>query len=101
MENPYKSQVEKLQKDNKKVFEISVEGADKTYYGYIRNPNRDEMRIIFSTISTDPIKAYEIILQNCWLTGDTEIRTDDDLFFGVTAQLGVVVDFAKASIKKL
>ena len=50
---------------------------------------------------TDPMKYNEILLNNCWLAGDEEIKTDDALFLGVSTKLGELVEVKEAELKKL
>ena len=47
------------------------------------------------------MKYNEIMLRNCWLAGDEEIKTDDALFLGVSAKLGELIDIKEAELKKL
>ena len=49
----------------------------------------------------DPMKYNEILLANCWLAGDEEIKEDDALFLGVSAKLGELVEIKEAELKKL
>ena len=49
----------------------------------------------------DPMKYNEILLNNCWLAGDEEIKTDDALFLGVSTKLGELVEVKEAELKKL
>jgi len=79
------------------VFEIAVE--DKR--GYIRKPDRKVLGAAMSFAQSNPLKMGEIILTNCWLGGDECIRTDDDYFFGVNAQLEQIITIKEAEIKKL
>ena len=47
------------------------------------------------------MKYNEIILANCWVAGDEEIKTDDAYFLGVSGVLGDLIDIKKANLKKL
>jgi len=46
------------------------------------------------------IKAGEVILQNCWLSGDEEIRTDDEYLVPAAMQCFQLIEFKDASLKK-
>jgi hypothetical protein len=43
----------------------------------------------------------ETMLNNCWLGGCDDFKTDDELFFGVSAQLGQLVTVKKVELSKL
>ena len=55
-----------------------------------------------ATIGTnDPMRANEVLLDNCWIAGDAEIKSDDSLFLGVAGKLAEIIDIKEAEIKKL
>ena len=49
----------------------------------------------------DPMKYNEVLLENCWLGGDEEIKKDDSLFLGVSSHLAEIIEIKTAEIKKL
>lgn len=79
------------------VFEVLVE--DKKCY--LRKPDRKILGLATSVGQKNPMKFNEIILHNCWLAGDEEIKTDDDYFLGVGAKLETLIQIKEAEIKKL
>ena len=93
MEKLTKEQVETLKKKHGEVFEIEVE--DKVCY--LKKPTRK----VLSLAATDPMKYNEVILANCWVDGDEEIKTDDAYFLGVSGVLAELIEVKKASLKKL
>ena len=56
---------------------------------------------VFCVTVGDKMKYNEILLNNCWLAGDEEIKTDDALFLGVSTKLGELVEVKEAELKKL
>ena len=55
-----------------------------------------------STIGTkDPMKFNEIILTNCWLGGDEELKTNDDYFLAVSGTLSQLIVIKEAQLEKL
>ena len=46
-------------------------------------------------------KAYEIVLRDCWLAGDEEIKTDDTLFISASAKLADLIEVKEAELEKL
>lgn len=90
-------QVEAWKKKHGDVFCVTVAG--KT--AYLKRPDRKTLGAAAVIGKNDPMKYNEIMLRNCWLAGDEEIKTDDALFLGVSAKLGELIDIKEAELKKL
>lgn len=82
---------------HKDIWKIEVENS----VCYLRKPDRSTMKAVATIGGNDPIRANEILLENCWLGGDESIKTDDDKFFGVSGQLANIVEIKQAELKKL
>ncbi|MEE3483267.1 MAG: hypothetical protein VZQ98_02955 [Bacteroidales bacterium] len=96
----YKATEEQIRQWKEKhgdVYEITVDGRRC----YLRKPNRRELSYASVAGKSDPMRFNEIILNQCWLEGDEEIKTDDSLFLGVSAQIATLVEVKEAEIKKL
>lgn len=79
------------------VYELSVEGKK----AYLRKPDRKTLSYASTAGQTDPLKFNEVLLKGCWLGGDEEIRTDDELFLSASAKLGELIQIKEAELKKL
>lgn len=79
------------------IFEITVE--DKK--AYLRKPDRKILAFAMTKIQTDPLGFAEVLLNNCWLDGDEELKTNDDYFLAISSQLDKLVEVKTAEIKKL
>ncbi|KAA6348041.1 hypothetical protein EZS27_004493 [termite gut metagenome] len=79
------------------VFCIEVDGK----IVYLRKPDRKALSAAAIVGKSDPIKYNEILLKNCWLAGDEEIKTNDDLFLGVSGKLSGIIEIKEAELKKL
>lgn len=90
-------QIEVWKKKHGDVFCVTV--SDKV--AYLKRPDRKTLGAAAVVGKSDPMKYNEILLNNCWLAGDEEIRTDDALFLGVSAKLGELVEIKEAELKKL
>ena len=95
--------VAKWQQENKKgIARLDSEFEGKPYAAYIRRPTRDDMRELSAKAgSTDPVTYAEIILDQLWLGGDEEIRTVDEVFYGVEHVVQNVLSVQVATLKKL
>ena len=75
-----KKTVEALKKEHKAVNVITVDMDGKTYVGFFKRPGRDVMARAMSMESQHlKVEAGEFILDNCWIKGDEEMKTDEDL----------------------
>jgi hypothetical protein len=76
-----------------------VKSKDKVCY--LKRPDRKTLSAADAIGSSDPMRYNEIILENCWIGGDTEIKTNDNYFLEVIQILDELVNFGRAEIKKL
>lgn len=90
-------QIESWKKKWGDVFCVTV--GDKM--AYLKRPSRQALSAAAVVGKNDPMKYNEILLNNCWLAGDEEIKTDDALFLGVSTKLGELVEVKEAELKKL
>jgi hypothetical protein len=79
------------------VFEVIA--TDKVCY--LKRPDRNTMKAVVVIGEQDDMRANEVVLENCWLGGDPEIKTNDIYFMEVIPALAEVLDFGRATIKKL
>lgn len=86
-----KQKVEEWKKQHGEIFQIETQG--------VRKPTRKEYSYV--SVVKNPVKAQETLLNQIWLDGDEEIKTNDDLFFAVCSQLEDVLAIKEADIKKL
>lgn len=79
------------------VFLVEVDGKK----AYLKKPDRRVLGAAAVVGKSDPMKYNEVLLSNCWLGGDEEIKTDDALFLGVSAKLADLIEVKEAELKKL
>lgn len=90
-------QIQEWKEKYKDIYEVTADG----HVCYLRKPNRRELSYASVAGKSDPMKFNEVILSQCWLDGDDEIKTDDALFLGVSAQVAQIVEVKEAELKKL
>lgn len=83
-----KEQIEKLKKEHGQIFSFRSETGESCI---LRKPTRKEISYASMAGQNDPIKFNELILKGCWLAGDEQIKTDDELFMGVCQLLGEMI----------
>lgn len=91
------TQIQAWKKQYGDVYEITIE--DKRCY--IRKPDRRVLGLATSVGQKNPMKFNEVILYNCWLAGDEDIKTNDDYFLAAASRLEEVIEIKEAEIKKL
>ena len=92
-----KEQIQEWKQKYKDIFVISVE--DKKVY--LRTPDRKTLSYASTLATKDPLKFNEVILDNCWLGGDEEIKTNDELFLAVSSKLPDLIQIKEATLEKL
>ena len=92
-----KEQIQEWENQYKDIFVISVE--DKKVY--LRTPDRKTLSYASTLATKDPLRFNEVILENCWLGGDEEIKTNDELFLAVSSKLPDLIQIKEATLEKL
>ena len=95
--NVTKEQIQEWKKKHGKVFKISCDGK----VCYLKPPSRKTLGYASVASKDDPLKFNEVILRDCWLAGDEEIRTDDMLFLSVGSQLANIIQAKEAELEEL
>jgi len=95
--NVTKEQIQEWKKKHGNVYEISVDGKKC----YLKSPNRKTIGYASAAGKDDPMKFNEIVMRDCWLGGDEEIRTDDTLFLSVSGKLAEIIEVKEVELKKL
>ena len=90
-----KEQIETLKAKHGDIFLIETQGKSCI----IRKPNRRDLSYV--SVEKDPIKMQTALLNQLWVEGDEEIKTNDDYFFAVCNTLDEVLKVKEAEIKKL
>lgn len=92
--------------NKKAVYELTIEDNNKTYKCLLCEPNRFVIEAALAEVAPigkDPklIKAGELILNSCWVSGDDEIRTIDRLLVSAALQAYEMINMANATLKKI
>ena len=92
-----KEQIEALKKKHGEIFEVEVD--DKVCY--LKRPTRKALSLAAAQGQRDPLKYNEVVLANCWVDGDEEIKTEDAYCLGVSGVLDQLIEVKMADLKKL
>jgi hypothetical protein len=92
-----KEQIAEWKEKHGDIFRITVE--DKSCY--LKKPNRKTLGYAATAAKENPLKFNEVILRDCWLAGDEEIRTDDELFLSASSKIEKIIETKHAELEKL
>lgn len=81
---------------NGNQFKITVENKSCI----IKKPTISDLSVIMSFAEKNPIKSNEEYLNRCWVSGDEEIKTNDDYFLSASSVLDSVIQIKQSTIKK-
>lgn len=90
-----KEQIAEYKAKHGQIFLIEIE--DKSCI--LHTPTRRD--VSYASVVKDPMKMNEVMLNQLWVAGDEEIKTQDDLFMAAVNKLDVVLQVKEASVKKL
>lgn len=90
-----KEQIQEWKKKHGDLFEVTVDGKNCI----LHRPTRRDLS--YASVVKDPIKMSETMLNQLWVAGDEEIKTDDALFFAAIQKMQEVLEVKEAEIKKL
>jgi hypothetical protein len=97
MYTPTKERIEELKSKHGDLFLLKVE--DKACL--VKRPSRKAISYAASIGTKDPLKFNEILLNECFIEGDPEIKTDDSYFLGASNKLAVLIESRQAELEKL
>ena len=90
-------QIAEWKKKHSDIFAITVDG----HICYLIKPDRKVLSYASSLGQKDPLKFNEAILDNCWLGGSEEIKTNDELFLGASGKIADLIEVKEAELVKL
>ena len=90
-------QIDAWKKQHGDIYAIKVDG--KT--AYLKKADRKTLSFASVAGQKDPMKFNEIILENCFIGGDEEIKKDDSLFLAASAKIVELIEVKEAELVKL
>lgn len=86
----------------KAIYEIEVEGKKCQLCKLDRATLEITLGMVMATNNTPQyIRAGEIILRKCWVSGDKEILDDEDLLIAAAMKAYELIEIKEASLKKI
>jgi hypothetical protein len=97
MESLTPEQIADLKVKHGEIFKLTV--GDKSCI--MKEPNRKTLKKASAVATQDPMAFNEVILKECFVMGDTEIRDNDAYFLGASAKLSELIQIKEAALEKL
>ena len=97
MKEVSQKQINAWKEEHGEIFRFDV--GDKVCF--LRTPTRKALSFAAVAAQTDPMKYNEVILEDCWLAGDEEIKTDNGLFLSISAYIPSLVEIREVKMAKL
>lgn len=91
-------QVDSWKKQHGEIFLIAFEDGKEAY---LKKPDRKVLSFAMTKMQTNPLGFAETILNQCFIGGDDEVKTNDNYFLGAASQLEGLMEVKTAELKKL
>ena len=88
--------------NQKAAYEIEVGG----FKCRLKVPDRHVLKVVYSKLlkangDLNLVEGGEIILNSCWISGDKEIKQDDNMFISACLKAAELIEVKEATLKKL
>ena len=93
------AELSRLKKQHGKVYAIEIDDDGEQYVAYFKRPDMSTLSAMTKMAKTDEIQASRIPIENTFVGGAEEVKTDSSLFLATAAQMSKVVGSARATIK--
>lgn len=93
--------LEALKRVHGTVHVIQIPDSDGNLHtAFLKSPQRHTLSFYLARVANDPIVAHEVLLDACWVEGDTAIKTNDELFLSAIPLLGGMIQLKQGFLKK-
>lgn len=94
------SEIAALKARHGRVYIVTAEDDEgQAYAAYFKRPDMATLAAMTKLAKTDDIQAGRVLVENCFLAGADDLKTDPALFVATVAQLGKMVSSVRAQIK--
>lgn len=92
-----KEQIQEWKQKYGEIFKLKIEDKEC----YLRKPSRKTLSYASVAGQSNPLGFNEVIMRDCWLGGDEEIRDDDTLFLSASSKIAELIEIKDAELEKL
>jgi hypothetical protein len=97
MYKPSEEEIKALKAKHGDIFLLNIE--DKACI--LKKPSRKVLSYATSVAAKDPMKFNEIMLNDCFVAGDEEIKTDDSYFLAAASKISDLIEVKESELVKL
>ena len=90
-------QIHAWKKEYKDVFEYRVDGR----VCYLRTPDRKILAYAQTVSNGNEMSFNETLLENCFIGGDSSIKSEDKYFLGISGKLSDLIEIKAGELGKL
>jgi len=80
---------------------LGTEEAGDQLCCYLKRPSRKQLSYAATVYETNPMRFNEILVDDMWVAGDEQIKTDDAYFFPLCDVLAQIIEKKKVELVKL
>ena len=92
-------EIGRLKSRHGRVWEVEVEDDGARYCAYFRRPDMATLSAMAKLARADEMRTSAVLMENCFVGGAEEVKTDTALFLAAAGQLGKIVAGARATLK--
>jgi hypothetical protein len=96
---PTNEQIAEFKKKHSRIFLIEFPELDKACV--LSKPSRQVVSLAFSKAAQDPLSMALVIRDNCWVAGDEELKTSDDMLTSLNTKIDKIVGITTTELKEL
>lgn len=86
-----KEQIERWKALYGKVFKYTAKEGEKEWVGYFKPITPEVLDAYDKTSKRSKLAGDNVVMENCWLGGDEEVKKRDDLSLGLRDWLGLLL----------
>lgn len=80
-----------------KVYVVEADGKK----GYLRRPTRKIISAATVIGGNDALRSKEVLIENCWLGGDAELKSEDRYFIALAGRIDEIIEVAQVELKEV
>ncbi len=87
-----------LKRKHGEIYVLNFEDGKKCY---LKTPDRKTLKFAATIAQSNPLEYAEVILNNCFVGGDEDIKTNNAYFLSATSKIEQLIEVKQSELKKL
>jgi hypothetical protein len=93
--------IKELKQSHRIVVPIEIEDGGEFFSCYLKRPKTETLSMITKLAKTDEVRAASLLVDECWIEGDSAIKEDGILKLAVGGKFGEANQINSVEIKNL